>query len=858
MKPIHKKLLVAVGLSVCILTAVITTVDLATPPFLPVPAGHLEEEEQHLQKELWIETLHRSAPGVDWRAMDQAYKDLQYEQKLNEIKQRRSDEKSFQGTRIDTIAGGILTGTWVEKGSKNLAGRMHCVDVDFRNNLVYGASSGGQIWVGSVKGANWRTLTDHKQVLNILFLRVFPLPDGGTRIMMTTREALFYYSDDMGITWNFGNGLSSYRSGGNIVRALSKPDGTIYLLVNRSGYNFLLRSTDLGENFERLARIEGTIYSDIWSGRFAQGDVYYIDKNQFYRFDGIGTLEKLTDIALNFSTNEIEKIQMKGTHTDSTDFVYVMYNLEKRTNFFGSDNSGMTWSYRGGNTERAFMPNSFGVSHKNPKLLAFGGVNAFTSRDGGLTWLAINSWGDYYGNMKGKLHADIPEMEFFVRPDGKEIAFVCTDGGTYYSDNDLLGVENVSLTGLYVSQYYSTYTHREQTQVIYAGSQDQGFQRSNQVRDGIVEFTQTISGDYGHIVSADGGNSFWTVYPGFAMRYPEAITGTQIVTWDFTGKNHLWMPPLMEDPYNPAIVYLAGGTSSTGNHLWKLEDKGGSISVSELGFDFSDGNGNHWISAMAFSPINKDYRYVLNSGGRFFFSTNQGIDWEKSGSFGPGSHYFYGNTIVSSPKEINTLYIGGAGYSAYPVYVSTNGGKTFSPMWDGLPRTLVFEMRIDEIGSLLFAATEVGPFVCILKEQKWYDLGGASAPQQTYWSVDYIPSIKTARFGTYGRGIWDFKIQSFNLGATGIDEPIISTNDELVRIYPNPFATVLTIKPVNQEGAVTIEIYSSSGRMVFRSSQEPVDQVFEWRPMNLPAGIYLISVRQGTRQQTLRVIKNQE
>ena len=30
------------------------------------------------------------------------------------------------------------------------------------------------------------------------------------------------------------------------------------------------------------------------------------------------------------------------------------------------------------------------------------------------------------------------------------------------------------------------------------------------------------------------------------------------------------------------------------------------------------------------------------------------------------------------------------------------------------------------------------------------------APDQTYWTVDYIPEINTARFGTYGRGIWDF------------------------------------------------------------------------------------------------------
>ena len=49
-------------------------------------------------------------------------------------------------------------------------------------------------------------------------------------------------------------------------------------------------------------------------------------------------------------------------------------------------------------------------------------------------------------------------------------------------------------------------------------------------------------------------------------------------------------------------------------------------------------------------------------------------------------------------------------------------------------------------------------------DNEWYFLSGISAPDQTYWSVDYIPEINTARFGTYGRGIWDFIVnENFNI-----------------------------------------------------------------------------------------------
>ena len=48
--------------------------------------------------------------------------------------------------------------------------------------------------------------------------------------------------------------------------------------------------------------------------------------------------------------------------------------------------------------------------------------------------------------------------------------------------------------------------------------------------------------------------------------------------------------------------------------------------------------------------------------------------------------------------------------------------------------------------------TEGTPF----EDNQWEDIMGFEGPDQTYWTVEYIPEIYTARFGTYGRGIWDF------------------------------------------------------------------------------------------------------
>ena len=73
-----------------------------------------------------------------------------------------------------------------------------------------------------------------------------------------------------------------------------------------------------------------------------------------------------------------------------------------------------------------------------------------------------------------------------------------------------------------------------------------------------------------------------------------------------------------------------------------------------------------------------------------------------------------------------------------------------------MPNTLVFDLDGTQDGNFIFAATEVGPYVYVGYDNQWYDLAEVGAPDQTYWTVEYIENINTARYGTYGRGIWDF------------------------------------------------------------------------------------------------------
>ena len=328
-------------------------------------------------------------------------------------------------------------------------------------------------------------------------------------------------------------------------------------------------------------------------------------------------------------------------------------------------------------------------------------ITFYKSQNSGDSWSIVNNWWEYYGNESFMLHADIPEVRFFLDNDFNEVALISTDGGIYISYDEIETVENLSMEGLGVSQYYSTYTKRTDPFHVYAGSQDQGFQRSLYPADGVLNFEQSISGDYGHLVSTDGGETIWCNYPGFTMFYANPETDGGGSSLSFPSSGQLWLPPLMIDPYDNKTVYIGGGGIQSQNHMVKVHYGLNGMEAEDMEYTFESK-----ISAMAFSPINNNYWYVSTENGDFFYSDNSGHSFTSTSSFtGPESHYFYGSSILPSPVDSQRIYIAGSGYSNPGVYLSVDGGQTFSPFDNNLPNTLIYDLACLPDESMIFAAS---------------------------------------------------------------------------------------------------------------------------------------------------------
>ena len=693
------------------------------------------------RKAEWIEKMHSAAPGVNWRAEDQKTRLAKYDRRMSQAPLRIQN----------------LDNAWREIGSNNLSGRMHCADYDATSGFLYCASSGGNVWRSDLNGSGWACLNDRLQMRDIKSLRV--LNSGSTRRIIVCAGKGFYYSDNEGGQWNQADGLGGPQSWGGLRELVIANDGqqSMYVLAEEWDYSngnavtSVYRSTDMGGHFSRIAVFAAQTYGnswkfDIWTDIYGNGAVFLVENANVSVIQGT-EITKIASYPLSVPGN----ISFTGRQSGGNTYLYVLVAHDGTSDIYGSDGTGVNWTYRGSVPEQPFMINSFecGMDYRR---LFMGGVNCHRSHDGGVSWAITNEWYEYYGNPAARLHADICGINTIKNTLSPEIILLSTDGGLYWSTDGAVSVNNISLANLNVSQYYSIYTNRSDLARIYAGSQDQGYQVGSAALNPTPgNFTQVISGDYGNLTSSDQGQSIWCVYCGFAMYVKDDDI---LARRDFPCSNQLWLPPLMADPEDPTKAYLGGGrTSSGGAHLYRLSYSSRQIAYEELPFDFCPGT-NEKISALACSPLNSAYRYVMTSNRKFYFSTDSGNTWTQTTGFnGPPPQFLFGSCILPSPVQLGRVYISGSGYSNPPVYVSDDNGQTFSAYSTGLPNTLVTSIAADESDSVLFAATEVGPYACI--NGSWIDISQNIAPDQAYNSVDAIPGSGVIRFATYGRGIWE-------------------------------------------------------------------------------------------------------
>ncbi len=723
--------------------------------YLPteVSKDHDEEEASYKRKQ-WLKEIHKVKPGTDWKKLEVA----QWNEKLLKRNRFISAKKS--------------TSNWAEQGSIDVAGRTHHVILSGDGSHIYIGTNGGGVWKGIFDPAtlvpddmNWQPLGD-----NVMggALQIAVLHTEGKDTIVKSWDNTVHYSTDEGVTWHASKGMEM-SSNQAVRRFLTFPSDTSTVLATISGWeqvngswiykNYLFKSIDSGATFTKI-RDFGNFGGDIWTSRVENGPLYmFTEKTMYISTDKGETFE----VVGSFTDTAETDVILAGSEAGAPTF-YVARKQSDTWNLYKSEDGGVSWVFKNTITENYFGMNSFfrgfNASILNPDLILYGGVEGYRSEDGGTTFTRINKWDSYYSNNANMLHADIPAFDVILLPDNTERWYVSTDGGTYVSDDGCKTVHNITLSGMRNSQYYSTLTDKYNENNVQAGAQDQGYQYSTNALSGNANFEQIFSGDYGQLTSSDGGHdTVYSVYPGFiaiVKKSGDTIRQYSRVNFPTDVKYARWLPMVVADPDDADIVYFCASKiirykrQNAASTYWMRYN---------LPYDFSNsenGDGNDYVSCLGISPANHNYWYVGTAQGRFYYSTDRGETWAEGQAIEPRPHYLYSLAVLCDETDPLKVTIAGSGYDNAAVWQSTDGGKTFSELGLNQPKCIVLDLAAspDRNGDI-YAATTVGPYRYSATYNSWVSILEDSAPMTEYWSVETLSD--RVRFGTYGRGIWDYK-----------------------------------------------------------------------------------------------------
>ena len=777
--------------------------------------------------EEWITKTHRAAPGDDWRAIEAA-----------SIRQMIG-----QGGSLQTAA---FSGSWQERGPSNIPGRIVDIKINYASGQMYAISDHGIIFRSDdLQGNGWTALNDRFPLgLGVASkLEIFP---GGYLLSCGWIKADnnwgIYYSDDNGQSWTASAGLSGFPLSG--IKRLASQGDTVYLFVqeydqpNVTDYYTIYQSIDQGQNFTQLYQSPIPVgdggrhnKSDMWVSNEASDSCLYLmlEDSLFLvsKFSGARTFNSI------ISNGPVENGLLTGLTKNGVTELTAYISANGAGNFYAWRSGDSSWTYKGQMTDWwlafPFGPNSFSCSAMSADTLYFGGILTSISTDRGASWTTMDMDST---NSYALYHGDVPKSLSTINPaTNKEEVYLGTDGGIYKLDSTG-HFNSLSIPGLKCTQIYKMVSRHAYPGTMFIGTQDNGYAHTflGTTQPGVVDFTFQWGGDVTNAASGDGGNSFWLWWLGDGCNYMTGPTNVPS-NWsphDFDGGVPYWEAPIWVSSHFPDRCYTAGFLNNNpGNYLIKIQANPGNQAIpTQYNYNF-EANAGGKISAISISPIDSNYFYVATENGYFLSSSDGGNSWTKTHL----STSMYPRVIHPSQKILGEVWVGGSGYSNSPVFYTTNHGLTFTPLNAGMPACRVEAFATNEHESIIFAATSIGPFAWDVTESSWADISGGDAPLVHYMDVEYIPSIQTARFATYARGVWDFQFMTTSVAQTLDKNPILS-------IYPIPAEEHITVHIHETLIHSAFRITNSSGQMVKRG-------IFESPEMRinismLPAGVYFL------------------
>lgn len=672
-----------------------------------------------------------------------------------------------------------INGDWTFFGAQNHSlgtsgynggiGRINIVAIDPNNSsvLYVGAPAGG-LFKTTTGGSSWTPLTDGTAFWGVSGIVVDPFDSDEIYILTgdgdggSSRSAGVWKTTNGGTTWaatGLTNDYTTSTTDGYKLMMDPSNHNTLYAVMT-SG---LWKTTDAGVTWTNM---KTGSYRDMEFKPGTSSTIYLSSSNTIFKstdsgatWSTINTIAGATRVALGVTAaNSSYLYALAGPATSSGNFVGV----------FRSVDSGTTW------TTRCTTPNILGysssgadddsqttydlaiaVSPSNANVIHTGGVNVWTSTDGGTTMTIQSYWREDATGYE-YTHADIHELVYlngnlYCGSDGG--VYKTTDGGTNWSDIS---------SGLGITEWYRFGGSPLNTSLYIGGAQDNGSNKlEGTIPDLSMEHLYGADGMEAAIDPTDQNIMYCTSQNGGLRRSDDEGDNWTSIKPTNLGSG-AWVTPFAINPNNPNE--LIAGYTEVGKHSTQGTPIANWVDLT------SGAVGTGTCTHITYAPSNTNYIYVVKSSA-VYRTTDGGTNWSNITAGLPGGTYSY---IAVDPNDPNRAYVTRQSWTANSkIWRTTDGGSTWSNISGAALPNVPANCVVATSGSLngLYLGTDAGVYYFNDGLGDWVDFSNG-LPFCRVMEMEINPLANRLRACTYGRSVWETDLYS----GSCTDDLILSGN----------------------------------------------------------------------------------
>ncbi|MCW9065222.1 MAG: T9SS type A sorting domain-containing protein, partial [Ignavibacteriaceae bacterium] len=345
------------------------------------------------------------------------------------------------------------------------------------------------------------------------------------------------------------------------------------------------------------------------------------------------------------------------------------------------------------------------------------------------------------GYTGGYVHVD--QHFLFFHPVDPNTLIVCNDGGIWRSTNNGNSFTNLN-QNLTLTQFYRIAASPFTPSRILGGTQDNGTQQTFSA----LNWAAAFGGDGGEVcfnhMVANDQNIIGESQNGGLVRTTNGGTNWVNATNGInTGENVAWVAPIIKHPSISGYFFVAR------QRVYLSTDYGASWNAIS-----GNVNGSNAVREMAISKSNPQVLYATN-GSSVFLSTDGGVTFTNKTSGLPSKII---TSVNIHPTDENIAILTFSGFGTNKVYKTTNMGNTWFSIFGNLPDSPVNDCFIYTYDALnpntYFVATDIGVFLTQNDGTSWVELPN-NLPNTVIMHLDYSHSNQMLRAGTHGRGVYE-------------------------------------------------------------------------------------------------------